>query len=178
MPKTPTNSTPFSISEANFPVNDNGTPLDPTDDFYEEIYTEVQLDQAMMDDMFNNPDNRGLALWDWDLGENGVIYSADQNDTSWPYMYARIEACSGDANLDQAVDGLDYVSWSNNYQVAAMGWAGGDFNNDGVTDGLDYVIWSNNYQQSCPGVPGAVPEPATLSLVAIGALALLKRRRR
>jgi hypothetical protein len=138
----------------------------------------VPLDQAMIDDMLQNVNNRGVALWEWNVWENGTIYSADQNDSSWPYIYARIEVCSGDANLDQAVDGLDYVLWSNNYQDPGMGWGGGDFNNDGVTDGLDYVIWSNNYQQSCPGVPGAVPEPATMALLAIGGLALLKRRRR
>ena len=177
-PKTPTNSQSFSIGTDNFPVNDNGTPLDPSDDFYDEIYVEVQLDQAIIDDMLLNPYNRGLTLWNLDDWDNKYIYSADQNPGTWPYIHARIDVCDGDGNLDQEIDGLDYVIWSNNYWAPHMGWGGGDWNNDGMTDGLDYVIWSNNYMQACPAAPGAVPEPATLSLVAIGALALMRRRRR
>ena len=86
----------------------------------------------------------------------------------------------GDANLDDCVDGLDYVTWSNNYSpgVLGNGWLQGDFNGDGLTDGLDYVVWSNNFSFGCPAAPTAVPEPATLSLLALGCAALLRRRRR
>ena len=177
-PKTPTNSTTFVLDNSTFVLTDvNATPTDPLDDLWISTYVELQLDQAMMDDMFNNPDNRGIALWDqwaW-LGPNGSIYSNDQNSSSWPYIYARIEVCDGDANLDKAVDGLDYVAWSNNYQGAAV-WGTGDFNNDAIADGLDYVVWSNNYG-TCPAAPGVVPEPATMALLAIGGLALIRRRR-
>ena len=175
VPKTPTNTQSFSISEDNFFVNDNGTPADPNDDFWDEAYTEVQIDQALIDDMFNNVYNRGLALWDWTIGENGAIYSNDQNAGDWPYIYARIEALSGDANLDKAVDGLDYVAWSNNYNQAAT-WQTGDFNNDLLADGLDYVVWSNNYGATLPGAPGVVPEPASALVLILGVCALRRRR--
>ena len=83
----------------------------------------------------------------------------------------------GDATLDFCVDGLDYVAWSNNYLTGDT-WDKGDFNDDGTADGLDYVIWSNNYRQGCPGAPGPVPEPGTLALLAMGAAALIRRRRK
>ena len=85
------------------------------------------------------------------------------------------EAPNGDANFDGCADGLDYVVWSSNYKQSGN-WGDADFNGDASVDGLDYVIWSNNYLQGCPASPGAVPEPATLSLLALGGLALLRRR--
>ena len=83
----------------------------------------------------------------------------------------------GDANLDDCVDGLDYVIWSNNYSGGGT-WMRADFNADGITDGLDYVVWSNNYQMGCPVTPTAVPEPASAVLLLAGCAALLGRRRR
>ena len=173
--KTPTNSTSFGLDNSAFFVNDNGTPADPNDDYWDSVYVEVKLDQAMMDDMFNNANHRGLALWEWSYSTNGPIHSADTNADTWPYIYARIEVCDGDANLDQVVDGLDYVAWSNNYLTGDT-WDKGDFDGDLTADGLDYVIWSNNYFAGCPGTPGEVPEPAVLPLLAVGGLALLRRR--
>ena len=177
-PKTPTNSTPFSLSLDNFYLDDNGTPADPNDDFYVGMYTEVPLDQALIDDMFNNVNNRGVALWEWDVWENGPIYSADKNADTWPYIYARIEAWGGDANLDGCVDGLDYIVWADHYGECGHpawsngGWAVGNYTEDDCVDGLDYVAWSNNY---LAGYPGAVPGPSSALLLALGFLALRRR---
>jgi len=82
----------------------------------------------------------------------------------------------GDVTLDFCVDGLDYVAWSSNYLTGDT-WQEGDLNADGIADGLDYVIWSSNYLQGCPGLPGVVPEPGALSLLALGVLGLRRRSR-
>ena len=84
-------------------------------------------------------------------------------------------AMPGDANYDSAVDGLDYVIWSNHYGQTGN-WADANFNSDLVVDGLDYVIWSNNYGYVYPHLGGSVPEPACVAVLVIGA-ALIQRRR-
>jgi hypothetical protein len=65
----------------------------------------------------------------------------------------------------------------------------GDINGDGIVDGQDFIIW---LMQTTPGAAslagygpgaagvlgGAVPEPSSVALVAIGAVLALARRRR
>ena len=52
---------------------------------------------------------------------------------------------SGDANSDNNVDGIDYVTWLNHFGQNVTGPSNGDFNNDSKVDGVDYVIWLNNF---------------------------------
>jgi hypothetical protein len=83
---------------------------------------------------------------------------------------------AGDADYDGLVDGLDYIIWSNNYNLPGT-WSDANFNDDILVDGLDYVIWSNNYGFGYPVSPGgAVPEPGSLLLLAAGAVVLARRR--
>jgi hypothetical protein len=84
------------------------------------------------------------------------------------------------------------------------GYVNGDFNYDGVIDGADYGVIDNTVQLQGAPFPGvvfgsvasgavassalangatvsggtAVPEPATLSIIAVAAASLLGRRRR
>jgi hypothetical protein len=85
-------------------------------------------------------------------------------------------ATEGDANLDGSIDGLDYNAWLFG-NAANPTWYEGDFNDDDGQDGLDYNIWL--FSDGLPGIPGgggagaqggAVPEPASVALVALGAL--------
>jgi len=86
----------------------------------------------------------------------------------------------GDATLDGVVDGADYTLWADNY-LQSGGFVQGDFNSDGVIDGADYTVWADNYLLNVNGPSpslaiSAVPEPATWSLLAVGAAVLAAAR--
>jgi len=87
----------------------------------------------------------------------------------------------GDADLNGAVTLADFSALSFNYGGAG-GWADGDFDGNGQITLADFSILSFNYGSSVapapPAAPQAIPEPATLALLAVGGLAVIRRRRR
>jgi len=103
----------------------------------------------------------------------------------------------GDTNLSGTVDGSDYTNIDNGYMNGLTGWFNGDFNYDGAVNGSDYTLMDNAYNTQgaqlstliaspqavatdqiafAPGT--SVPEPASLGLIAMGAMGLLGRARR
>jgi hypothetical protein len=90
-------------------------------------------------------------------------------------------ALAGDINLDGTVDAADYTIWADNYGDDG-GWHSGDLNLDGVVDAADYTIWADNYGATASSDPAnpanPAPEPATMSLLGVGAMILMRRRRK
>ena len=88
-------------------------------------------------------------------------------------------ALAGDADGDGDVDAADYIVLKSNIGMATGAvLADGDFNEDGAVDWADLQILQDHYGESLAGAPGTIPEPATLGLLTLGAMALLRRRRR
>jgi len=112
-------------------------------------------------------------------------------------------AYAGDANLDGKITVDDYMALNLGYLFGLKGWTHGDFAQTGTITVDDYAILDNNYLHqsgsvaegeiaihtqwfgaaytdafNALNVPAAVPEPASLGLLACGALGLLRRKGR
>jgi len=90
-----------------------------------------------------------------------------------------------DGNLDGATDVSDRIIWNTNNFTEGTTFQTGDYNGDGATDVSDRIIWNSNNFTEATVTPGAIdatttpiPEPATLTLLALGGLAMIRRRRK
>jgi autotransporter-associated beta strand protein len=99
----------------------------------------------------------------------------------------------GDANLDDAVNGVDFGILAANFNKGITGWDQGDFNYDGAVNGVDFGALAANFNKGASsaadiaaldafaaanGLLADVPEPASLAFLAIATSATLTRRRR
>lgn len=134
---------------------------------------------AEMVDLFDDPNFQGFALSS-DSGPNTYVLTQDQwGDVGNPLLavYTMEEddpALPGDFDGDGDVDGVDFGLWQVGYPTAGGATlADGDADGDGDVDGTDFGIWQANYTPA----GAAVPEPATMSLIALGGIAALRRRK-
>ncbi len=79
----------------------------------------------------------------------------------------------GDFDLDGDIDTTDLTILATNFGLGTT-WSEGNANCDLVIDTTDLAIMATNFGFVASG---AVPEPATLSLLAVGSAALIRRRR-
>ena len=111
------------------------------------------------------------------LGSPATFLGQAVDSTSVLVRYTR----QGDANLDGTTGLADFSLVGANYNQPGT-WNTGDFNYDGLTGLGDFSLLAANYNQSAgsgvSGRPGAVPEPATLGLLAAAAILGLRRRSR
>ena len=84
-----------------------------------------------------------------------------------------------DFNFDGFVDVADLGIVGVNFNAADMQWNTGDFNLDNMTDVADLGILGANWtaSQVTGNTSALVPEPTTLSLLAMSMLMVGRRRR-
>jgi len=90
-----------------------------------------------------------------------------------------ITRVSGDVDDDDDCDLDDLGILAGNYDTTSgMVWADGDLDQDGDVDLDDLGVLAGNYDNEYVPPSSTVPEPISLSLLGLGGLALLRRRRR
>lgn len=117
--------------------------------------------------------NNALSRTDtrFGVGADGEIYIMNKHDRVIRRIVGVVGLDEGDADRDGDVDGADLAAWESN--VGAGGdWSDGNFDADGVVDGADFLTWQRNVGGAASTVTNeAVPEPATLGMLAVGAAA-------
>ncbi len=112
---------------------------------------------------------------DFDLTGDSTVDQADVDE--WLAIVPigeNVGTVYADFNLDGAVDAGDLALLGASFgQPGPFGWANGDATGDGVVDAGDLALLGGNFGT----VVHPVPEPATMSLLALAGVAMLKRRK-
>ena len=129
-----------------------------------------------LDPVYDLDDGSGTGTPDGVVDEDDMIYHVEKlvelQDGS-----GRLGSKRGDFNLDGFVDGTDLALMKAAFGQPDQTYADGNANCDLLVDGTDLAILKSNMGFIAP-TGGGVPEPVTIGLLALGGLALLRRRRR
>jgi autotransporter-associated beta strand protein len=97
------------------------------------------------------------------------------------YLNVTANRIPGDADNNKVVDAADFIALKKNFGTTGL-WAQGNFSDPygipGTVDWNDLNILTTNFGTSTPPAPAVTPEPATLGLLMVGALAVIRRNRR
>ena len=118
-----------------------------------------------------------LAVWDEALSPDDIELIYNGGLQGIDAVTALVGAVPGDTNGDDKVDLYDLDRFENQFGGPPSGDSA-DFDNNGIVDLDDFAIIRGNWNFGVvPTAPEAAPEPATMSLLALGGLMALRRRR-
>lgn len=112
----------------------------------------------------------GLAFAEDDFGTSGIYRYVAAQDTP----FVDVDPSNGDFDGDGDVDGADFLTWQRGLGLTGQPDATtGDADDDGDVDAADLALWQSHFG-GAPAVAaiGAVPEPASLALLAAGGVAI------
>lgn len=111
-----------------------------------------------------------------------IVHVPSGNETIWDFSTnsaSAVAPLAGDYDGDLDVDADDYAKWSDTYGAQMLNLGGGaDANADGRIDAADYTVWRDNYTGPNLFAPTAAPEPGTLAIAALIAVAGASGRKR
>lgn len=115
-----------------------------------------------------------LAFYDEVLGADAIAALGAASATGIPV------ATVSDADFDNngVVDGADFLRWQRGFGTNGTN-AQGDADGNGLINAADLAIWKSKFGGApAAAAAGAVPEPGSLALFAVGAVAASALRRR
>ena len=113
-----------------------------------------------------------LPLIDYELG--GPVPWQDTMEM----VYTVTVVTPGDANGDGIVSASDYSAIQINFADAGGVGIPGDANFDGIVSSLDYAAVYDNFSGNSASTTSLTPEPATMTVIAVGGLGLIRRKKR
>lgn len=106
------------------------------------------------------------------INDKGQIVCNGINSLGQQHGFLLTPLSSGDFTADGKVDDADYTAWADYFGKTPTDYQVGSDPNGGYND-ADYTNWADNFGHTWSDVP----EPLTVSLLALGGIALLKRQR-
>jgi len=138
------------------------------------------LAREMKESLIASPSNLVVANTDTALTEYVVWLkggtSAGDMETMYSDITIDITQLLGDVDLNDVVDGSDFNVLLSNWGTGDN-WDKADFDADGTVDGADFNHILTNWSAGGAPLMADVPEPATMTLLVIGGIALIRRKR-